>query len=538
MKIKKHLNFTTLRKYVSKIFSCTNDKRQQGKVDITTHDAMMSGFACMYFQDPSMLQFQLRLENAQQQNNLRTMFGVEVIPKSTEMAKIIDNVSSDHFQPVFKELYSRLQRGKHLEQFHFIDGQYYVPIDGTEIYSSKKICCKQCLRKQSKNTKGKKGEVTYSHQVLQAAIAHPNMSTIIPFMPEQIRNEDGQEKQDCETNAAKRMIGKLREQHPQLGFTIGGDALFATQPFVEALRNQRMNYIIMVKPTKHTYLFDWIDAYKELNSFEFTDEKNHKHIYQWMNNVPLNGRKDPVKVNFLKCMVIGHKEYKLSLLPKRPLNIAKRGCIWIYKTDAGYQADVTNYLGESHEIDILKIPGINAATLESLPWNAKRKVSNLQGEDITTIIELVLSGCEHTLDDQAKKETILYTGSWVTDHVINEENVGTLISGGRCRWKNENEMFNVMKNQGYCMEHNYGHGKENLCFNNYLLTLLAFSFHQIFELTDNLYQSNRKKFGSKRHMWETLRSYIKIIVFDSWEALLEFALKPTSFELSPLGNSS
>ena len=94
------------------------------------------------------------------------------------------------------------------------------------------------------------------------------------------------------------------------------------------------------------------------------------------------------------------------------------------------------------------------------------------------------------------------------------------------------EVFNVMKNDGYCMERNYGHGNHYLCFNVYLLTLIAFFMHQIFELTDGLYQKCRIKFGSKRHMWEKLRSYICIIVFDTWEALLDFAFKPAKYTLS------
>ena len=89
-----------------------------------------------------------------------------------------------------------------------------------------------------------------------------------------------------------------------------------------------------------------------------------------------------------------------------------------------------------------------------------------------------------------------------------------------------------MKNHGYYLDHNYGHGKNNLCFNFYLLTLLAFFFHQIFEATDQLYQASRKKFGSKKHMWETLRAYIKIIIFNTWEDLLNFALTPTRYNLA------
>ena len=83
-----------------------------------------------------------------------------------------------------------------------------------------------------------------------------------------------------------------------------------------------------------------------------------------------------------------------------------------------------------------------------------------------------------------------------------------------------------MKNHGYCMEHNYGHDQKNMAFNFYLLTLLAFFMHQIFELTDRQYQACREKFGSKKHLWEKLRSWIDIIIFETWEKLLEFALAP------------
>ena len=116
MKIKKHLGFSSLRKGVSDVFRQIPDFRQAGKVEISLHDALMSGFACMHFQDPSLLQFQIRMQADQHRNNLSTLFGVETIPKETQMREIIDGINSDYFRPIFKDLYSRLQRGKHLEQ--------------------------------------------------------------------------------------------------------------------------------------------------------------------------------------------------------------------------------------------------------------------------------------------------------------------------------------------------------------------------------------------------------------------------------------
>lgn len=105
----------------------------------------------------------------------------------------------------------------------------------------------------------------------------------------------------------------------------------------------------------------------------------------------------------------------------------------------------------------------------------------------------------------------------------------TMVKAGRCRWKIENECFNTLKNQGYCIEHNYGHGEKNLSINFYLLTLIAFSFHQVFELTDKLYQECRKHFGSKMHLWENLRSMLRMFIFDIWEFLLAFALHPENY---------
>ena len=52
--------------------------------------------------------------------------------------------------------------------------------------------------------------------------------------------------------------------------------------------------------------------------------------------------------------------------------------------------------------------------------------------------------------------------SWITDFFLIPENVWDIMRGGRARWKIENETFNTLKNQGYHLEHNYGHGEQNL----------------------------------------------------------------------------
>lgn len=444
---KKHLSFTSLRKVLSEHLHGIRDHRQTNKIRYSIHDTLMSGFACMYFQEPSLLQFQLCMEKKMHQNNLRTMFGVASIPEATQIREVIDNVESEEMSPIFKEYFHRLQRGKHLEQYQIFPGLYILSLDGTQYFSSNSINCKGCLRTKTKKEKEEDGyicdeneediEVSFSHKVLQVALMHPDIRQVIPLMPEEIRNEDGNNKQDCEINAGKRLIPKIREEHPHLGIIVNGDDLFSRQPMIESVLAANMHYIFVAKPKSHKYLYEWLEAYPKLHEKKFVDRDGVQHIYEWMNNVPIHGGEEAIKVNYF-----GYKKVK-----------------------TGKNGD----------------------------------------------------------------KEIVYKNGWVTDLEIIEDKIERLVSAARCRWKIENECFNTFKNQGYCIEHNYGHGDKNLCFNFYLLTLMAFTFHQIFELTDKLYQACRIKFGSKKNLWANLRAYINILIFDTWEWLLNFALNPEHY---------
>ncbi len=120
-----------------------------------------------------------------------------------------------------------------------------------------------------------------------------------------------------------------------------------------------------------------------------------------------------------------------------------------------------------------------------------------------------------------------YHNSWVTDFVVTPETVAPITGIGRARWKIENEQFNVQKNHGYELEHNYGHGQQTLSMVCYLLNLLAFLAHQLLELGDRLYQQCRAG-ESRRGLWTLFRSAFYLIAFDTWEALLRYHLRETA----------
>jgi hypothetical protein len=140
---------------------------------------------------------------------------------------------------------------------------------------------------------------------------------------------------------------------------------------------------------------------------------------------------------------------------------------------------------------------------------------------------LVLNGREDSVRVNFVEYTIIekgkvnYRNSFVTDMEIREDNVKEIVLAGRARWKIENEGFNTLKNHGYHLEHNFGHGENNLSEAFFLLNLIAFFMHQIFELTDRMYREARSGFGSRREYWNIIRSVFKLFIFMNWEQVLE-----------------
>jgi len=111
----------------------------------------MSGLACLYFQEPSLLQFQTEMEKTYHQNNLRTLFDVKTIPSSNAMKEILDNQDSQQFQSISKDIVQRRQRGNQLRQFDLLPGLKVCSLDATQYHTSESIRCDGCLTANKDN---------------------------------------------------------------------------------------------------------------------------------------------------------------------------------------------------------------------------------------------------------------------------------------------------------------------------------------------------------------------------------------------------
>jgi len=270
-----------------------DSKKSQSGMTLT--DCLMSGVAIFGLKYPSLLQFDKDRVDEIIGHNLNTLYGIKHVPSDTYFRERLDILSPEQVRKTFKSIIATVQRGKALESFKFIDGSYLVSVDGTGYFFSENIHCDQCCERHHRD-----GSVSYYHQMLGAVIVHPDLKCVLPLAPEPILKQDGSNKNDCERNAAKRLLQDLRREHPHMKLTIIEDGLASNAPHIATLREHGMNFILGAKESDHAFLFDWVNT-SQVTECEKKDEKGNHFRFRFMNKVPLNGSNMDCEVNFLEC---------------------------------------------------------------------------------------------------------------------------------------------------------------------------------------------------------------------------------------------
>jgi hypothetical protein len=417
-------------------FVAVDDPRAAEQLSYPLHDTLMSGFAVMFFQHPSLLQFQRAMAKKRQRCNLQTIFGVHEIPSDTQMREILDGVKPESLRGIFPQLWEKVRRAGWGERFTTTlpsgehKGTYYtVALDGSEYFCSTKVQCPHCLRQTDPQ-----GRVHYTHKIVGATVVRAGSHQVVPVDVEEVRNATAESApQDCELTAGKRLITRLRREHPQMALIVIGDDLYSHVPFVEQLQQLRLHYVLVAKPSSHPTLRAAVAAAEgteQSQSGQWTEgsgARQRTNPYHLVRQVPL-ALESPVRVTYVE--------------------------VW-----------------------------------------------------------------EH-----GAKGELLYHNSWITDLDVDAANVAGVVQIGRTRWKIENEQFNVHKNHGYDLTHNYGHGHQSLSMVFYLLNLLAYVTHVVLALGDRLYQRCRAQ-ESRRELWNALRTLVNAFLVASWPALLEIYLE-------------
>jgi len=385
-------------------------------------DIGMAAFSVFFMQSPSFLAHQRRLQEGHGRSNCASLFGLENIPSDNHIRAMLDPAAPALLDPVFAEVLTELERSGGPAAFRRLGEHVLIALDGSEYFCSGKIACPQCSTRRRPN-----GKVECYHAMLGATLVAPGHNHVVKLPPEFIVPQDGSDKQDCESRAARRRLAAHGAQHARLRPVCLGDDLFANQPMCEAIQATGGNFVLTCKPASHALIGEYITGV-DLPTHSVRVKRGREwvtHRFRWLAEVPLRDGRDALTVNWFEI-----------------------------------------------------------------------EISNAAGD-------------------------ITYRNSFITDLPVGRDTVADLAACGRARWKIENETFNVLKNNGYNLEHSFGHGKQNLAALLITLNLLAFAFHTICDHGEALWQAARSKVSSRAQFFSNMVAITSFLIFSGWDELMQ-----------------
>jgi hypothetical protein len=361
---------------------------------------------------------------------------------------ILDGTETDILTNILTEtsnLIIKSTDSKVLQNFKSFNNKFVVALDATGYFSSNNIHCEHCCTKiHNKNSDHPITE--YNEHVLAAVLVSHHLSTVVNIDLEFIRNSGIYKKQDCEINAAKRLVPRLFKTFDPNEIILLGDDIYSHDPFIKLLEEYPgLSYIFTCKESSHKYLY----SYKKGMKLPTIIVENQLH--------GKTGGKETLKYTYI-----------------RDINI---------KYDKG--------------------PVV-----------------------VTNLVELeqtIVQGSETTISHVA----------FITNIVPTKDNIIDIINCGKDRWNIENGDFNVMKNQGYNLEHNFGHGKKNLGTVMVCLLAIAFNMHALANIFDPQWRTALAKFGTTTAFFEVFRAVLLARTVRSLSRLLDIIISMGRIRPSP-----
>ena len=178
--------------------------------------------------------------------NYKQIFGLK-LPNMDTVDDLLIKLDVDILNRLRKYIIMLLLKKRIFHKFRLLDRYFTIAIDGTGIFKFDKEPYSGCPYKTSKA-----GKVTYIQSVVEAKLVMPNGFSI-SIDTEWINNTDGETKQDCEQNATKRLLSRMKNDYKRLPVCILIDGLYANQPTMKAIKVENKWEFIIVWKDKTLY---------------------------------------------------------------------------------------------------------------------------------------------------------------------------------------------------------------------------------------------------------------------------------------------
>jgi hypothetical protein len=296
------------------------DKRRGNNTTYAMADFVLAAFAPFFMQSPSFLAHQRYLETGQGRSNCQTLFGMGKIPCDNQTRAMLDPIEPAHFYPLFADIVAELQQFGGLDAMRCLDGRVLIALDGTEYHCSREIRCANCSHRKRGKDKSE-----YFHSMLAATIVAPGHNRAVPLEPEFIVPQDGHDKQDCESRAARRWLAAHGARYRRFDPVYLGDDLFSRQPICEAVLAAGGHFLFVCKPDSHPAIEEF-RAGIPLDTLTTRIRRGKKwttYRYQWLCDVPLRGDAKAINVNWLSVEIsddAGAVTYRNSFITDMPVH--------------------------------------------------------------------------------------------------------------------------------------------------------------------------------------------------------------------------
>ena len=203
------------------------------------------------------------------------------IPHSDSLNNYLKKLSPLCLAELRRKMIKSLLRMKSFYGNRLLGKYWRIILDGTGLYCFKEKHCDNCLVTRRTMKDGKSVKVYY-HKVLEAKLLLSE-NIVLSIDTEFIENEEENTgKQDCEINAAKRLLSRLKENYPRLPICIQADNLYETQSIMELCGKNGFRYILTHKGSRQRNLHESYRLFIEsgcAESLEGIGKERGKAIY-------------------------------------------------------------------------------------------------------------------------------------------------------------------------------------------------------------------------------------------------------------------
>lgn len=260
-----------------------NPKKTKHKLTVL----MMYGILTFVYHMASRRQANRKMTRPVFVENLKLLFPeLETIPHHDTLGRLLEHIDVEKIEEAHVELVRSLIRKKKFRHY-LINNCYPIAIDGTQKHVRGARWAAECLERRVGNPE--EGKKQYFVYTLEANLAFHNGMTI-PLMTEfldYLAGDEGNDKQDCELKAFKRLSTRLKAVFSHLPILLLLDGLYPNGPILELCRKKNWDYMVVLQDESLKSVWADYEAFKQLGESQCLERtwRGRFQRFEWANDI-------------------------------------------------------------------------------------------------------------------------------------------------------------------------------------------------------------------------------------------------------------